>query len=440
MGKCKKNDCCDDSRIVGDTSCSSCCSSSSSSSSCSSSSSRSCCSSSSSSSCCSSSSSSSCCSSSSSSSCCSSSSSSSCCERKEKRCYDKAIVPAEAAKIPSGVFVIDVSTSREDLLKYITLPTFIAYYAKENPDLCKQEDRVRVVKDAYSTFKQSGTPAEIIYVISRTTHVVLRLSTGVVSIDQKRTKSEVVEIVTKLSDMVVAAPAGDKFRVVGVRTADVCRDKRCDKKCKKGVSYALYKYYGNLKSGCDLYVKQSYGLKVFCQFIMFKKYEEIYGPVYSKKACRCYKKWLKCQEYCCTKQSYKQWKKECSTKVEYCQWCRFNKCRKVLVNKVLYMTRVKPIIGGETFCRDNLYKYLKEYMNFSTWRRFEVYKLWRDYATENGLDINSCKEYRTWRKNVYDRKTKLTKKHWRCWKIRESQDDYDALNAFFLWMKQLNEC
>ena len=203
----------------------------------------------------------------------------------------------------------------------------------------------------------------------------------------------------------------------------------CARSCKtKCTQYALYKYIVKCAT------KANYCL--FKRFAVFQQYEQAKGAKYCQgrafcKEFKCRAKAARCLDM---KKQFLDWQKNGEHgQCEFAAFLRYYKCDRAVVNRLLFINRVCVRGGCQTFANDALYFYVKKYMSFSLYKKYEKFRAWYAYAQENSLDWKSMREYRNWRCTYSACIRKRNLKRWRkCF----NDDDYNLLmNNFWCFLK-----
>ena len=203
----------------------------------------------------------------------------------------------------------------------------------------------------------------------------------------------------------------------------------CSRSCKtKCTQYALYKYIVNCATNATYCV--------FRRFALFQQLEQTKGVKYCQgsgfcKYFKCRAKAVRCMNM---KKQFLNWQKHGEHgQCEFAAFLRYYKCDRAVVNRLLFINRVCVRGGCQTFANDRLYFYVKRYMSFSLYKRYEKFLAWYAYAQDNSLDWKSMSAYRDWRCSY---SACIRKKNLKRWRKCFNDTDYNMLmNNFWCFLK-----
>ena len=198
----------------------------------------------------------------------------------------------------------------------------------------------------------------------------------------------------------------------------------CSRACKtKCTQYALYKYITKCATNATYCI--------FRRFTIYLKLEQAKGAKFcqSRGFCsyfKCQAKAVGCMDM---KQQFLDWQKNGDHgQCEFAAFLRYYKCDRSVVNRLLFINRVCVRGGCQSFANDRLYFYVKRYMSFGLYKRYEKFKAWYAYAEENGLSWRSMSDYRNWRCSY---SACIRKKNLKRWRKCFNEEDYNMLMSLF---------
>lgn len=201
----------------------------------------------------------------------------------------------------------------------------------------------------------------------------------------------------------------------------------CASKCTQ---YALYKYITTYKS--------QYTYCIYRRFMMYLMLEAKVGAKLCRQRdlCCLFRKKAKATRCLRMKDQFCEWQARGDHgPAEFSAFLRYYCCDRKAVNQVFFINRVCVRAGCDSYSRDCLYFYIKRYMSFKLYKKYQKFLAWLAYANENELSWKDIKAYCEW-KCTYS--ACIRKRNLKRWRTCYSQCDYDELmTKFFCFLKLL---
>lgn len=200
--------------------------------------------------------------------------------------------------------------------------------------------------------------------------------------------------------------------------------RHCSVKCTQ---YALFKYITSYKS--------QYTYCIYRRFMMFLMLLRQVGAQLCRRRdlCCLFKKRAKATRCVNMKRQFCEWQSQEHGPEEFHLFLKYYCCDKKAVNQVFFINRVCVRSGCDSFANDCLYFYVKRYISFKLYKKYEKFLAWLAYADSNGYSWKNLKEYCSW-KCTYS--ACIRKKNLKCWRKCFTQCDYNHLmGQFFCFLK-----